>query len=97
MASRSAKKATSNKMKQTASNLYNAKGSPEAAEAEDETAGMKKGGKVQGKAAKGRADKKSRHKRASGGRTPYTSGNKTSTPSESGATDSGHEGQRPGS
>ena len=95
MASRSAKKATDKKMKKTPSNLYNAKGSPEAAEAEDETASMKKGGKVEGKMAKGRADKPSRHKRAAGGRTPYTSGHMTESPSESGKTESGHEGQRP--
>lgn len=36
------------------------------------------------------------HKRASGGRTPYTSGHSTSEPSEAGKTNTGHEGQRPG-
>lgn len=35
------------------------------------------------------------HKRASGGRTPYTSGHMTTEPAESKKTDSGHEGQRP--
>lgn len=111
--------------------LYNAKGSPEASEAEDETAGMKRGGKAkkrkdggkaEGHKGKHRADKLARggkahhshsahghaghhhskhvqmkemHKRASGGRTPYTSGHMTSEPSESGSTNSGHESQRP--
>lgn len=57
------------------------------------------GGMAEGGMAKHRMDKKSRgghHKRASGGRTPYSSGSNTSAPSESGKTESGHEGQRPG-
>ena len=45
MASRTAKKATDKKMKKTDKNVYNAQGSPEMASVEDETAGMKKGGK----------------------------------------------------
>lgn len=40
---------------------------------------------------------KEMHKRASGGRTPYTSGHMTSEPTESGMTNSGHESQRPSS
>lgn len=61
----------------------------------------KHGGHVEGHEAKHRADHKARggkahHKRASGGRTPYSSGSMTTTPSESGKTNSGHEGQRPG-
>lgn len=113
-------------------NVYNAAGSPEMESADDETPGMKKGGKakkhmkrkhggkVEGHEPKHRADKKARgghvkkhperakehermgehfmmerHKRASGGRTPYTSGHMTHEPEESGKTDSGHESQRP--
>lgn len=100
MASRSAK------MKKTSKNMYNAVGSPEEKSAMDETADFKKGGKVkkhakgghvEGEKEKARADKKPRgmHKRAAGGRTPYTSGHNTSEPSEGGATNSGHESQRP--
>lgn len=108
MASRSAKKATSKHMKKTPGqdHLYNAQGSPEASEAKDETPGFKKGGRakhksgghVEGGKGKMRADHKARghHKRAAGGRTPYSSGHSTSSPSESGATNSGHESQRPG-
>lgn len=63
----------------------------------------KDGGKAEGEMSKHRADKKPRghheghmmHKRAAGGRTPYTSGHNPPEPSESGKTDSGHEGQRP--
>lgn len=67
---------------------------------------LKKGGKVEGEMAKMRADKKPRghhaegghakmehHKRAAGGRTPYTSGH--STTSDVDNTNSGHEGARP--
>lgn len=82
--------------------MYNAQGSNEAKEAEDETAEFKRGGKAkkhgghaEGKMAHHRGDKKPRHKRASGGRTPYSSGSVTSSPSESGKTNSGHESQRP--
>lgn len=109
MASRSAKKATSKHIRKTAEHLYDAQGAPEAGEAMDDTPGMKKGGRahkkhgghVEGHKGKMRADHKARggkahHKRAAGGRTPYTSGHMTSSPSESGKTDSGHEGQRPG-
>lgn len=103
MASRTAKKS----LKKGKGNLYNAAGSPEAGEAMDDTPGFKKGGRakhkagghVEGKEAMHRADHKKRghhHKRASGGRTPYSSASSTSTPSESGKTDSGHESQRPG-
>lgn len=64
----------------------------------------KRGGHVEGGEAKHRADHKKRgghahgmhHKRASGGRTPYSSASSTSTPSESGKTNSGHESERPG-
>lgn len=35
------------------------------------------------------------HKRAEGGRTPYSSGHKTSMGAAAGETNSGHEGQRP--
>ena len=93
--------------------MYNAVGAPEAAEAMDETPGMKKGGRAKKKMKKGghveghkgkhRADHKARggkthehHKRASGGRTPYTSGHDTSEPSEAGKTSMGHESERPG-
>lgn len=110
MASRSAKMP---KMKKTKEHLYDAQGAPEAGEAMDETPGMHKGGKVkkhakrkdgghvEGKKEHHRADKKARggmhHKRASGGRTPYTTGHMTTEPAESKKTDSGHEGQRPSS
>lgn len=63
------------------------------------TPGFKKGGKVKdggiadGMAAAGRADKKPR--RASGGRTPYSSGKSTSRPEKSGSTNSGHQSERP--
>lgn len=99
MASRSAK------MKKTKINMYNAKGAPEEGEAMDTTPGFKKGGKtvkrkaggmVEGEKEKHRADKKPRHKRASGGRTPYSSGSQTSMPAEAGKTNRGHEGERPG-
>lgn len=91
-------------------NVYNAANSPEMESAEDETAAMKKGGKVkkhmkrkhggkiEGEKERARADKMPRgmhHKRASGGRTPYTSGHVTSEPAEGGKTNSGHEDQRP--
>lgn len=106
-----AKKGKMPSMKKTKEHLYNAQGAPEAGEAMDETAGFKKGGKtkkrmhrkeggkVEGEKEKHRSDKKERgvhHKRASGGRTPYSTGSKVESPSESGKTDSGHEGQRPG-
>ena len=82
-------------------NIYNAKGSPEVSEAEDEKPGFKKGGKakrkdggkVDGHMAAMRADKKPRHHRAAGGRTPYSSGHEVSD-KETGAT--GHESERPG-
>lgn len=97
----------SRSMKKTKGNLYNAKGAPEAAEAEDDTAGFKKGGTTKkkkladgglasGGAATMRADRAPRAKRAAGGRTPYSSGSSTSMPSEGGKTNSGHEGERPG-
>lgn len=111
MASRSARKASDTKMKKTKENLYNAKGSPEEKEAMATTPGFKKGGKakhakhkdgghVEGAKEKHRADKKERgkhHKRASGGRTPYSSGHNPPEPSESKKTTRGHEGERPGS
>lgn len=59
---------------------------------------LKHGGHAEGMRAKARGDKKPRgehHKRASGGRTPYSSGHVTTSPKESGETNSGHEGQRP--
>ena len=80
--------------------MYNAKGSKEESEAMDETPGFKKGGRsghkkgghVGGHAGMKRAD---RHKRAAGGRTPYSTGSKmegeaSSMPGE------GHESARPG-
>lgn len=94
-------------MKKTKQHLYNAQGAPEAGEAMDETAGFKKGGKtkkhakggkVEGEKEKHRADKKERgmhHKRASGGRTPYSSGSVMSKPEDDGKTNRGHEGERP--
>lgn len=99
MASRKLKKGGSAKM-----NVYNAKGAPEEHEAMDEEPGFRKGGrahkkhggKLEGGKSEMRADKKARghHKRAAGGRTPYSSGSKMmgeadSTPGE------GHEGTRP--
>lgn len=90
-------------------NVYNAEGSPEMESADDETPGFKKGGKVkkhmkrkegghvEGEKEKHRADKKSRggevHKRAAGGRTPYTSGHNTTSDVDKAA--SGHESERP--
>lgn len=107
MASRSAKMP---KMKKTKEHLYNAEGAPEAGEAMDETPGFKKGGKVkkhmkrkdgghvEGEKEKHRADKKPRgemhHKRAAGGRTPYTSGHAT-TDDSTGDKNNGHESERP--
>lgn len=108
MASRTAKK--SMKDKKSSMNEYNAQGAPEMGEAMDETPEFKKGGKAkkhmkrkaggkaEGEKAHHRADKKprgERHKRAAGGRTPYTSGHNPPEPSESGKTDNGHEGVRP--
>lgn len=96
------------KMKKTKEHLYNAMGAPEAGEAMDETPGFKKGGKakkraeggkVEGEKEKHRSDKKPRgehHKRASGGRTPYTSGHNTSDAMSIGDKNDGHESQRPG-
>lgn len=69
----------------------------------------KEGGKVEGEHEKHRADRKPRghhakhhgemhgehHKRASGGRTPYTSGHNPPEPKEAGRTNAGHESQRP--
>jgi hypothetical protein len=59
---------------------------------------MRRGGKVEGKEARERADRKprgeKRHKRAAGGRTPYSTGSKE----ESGMDDrkgAGHESERP--
>lgn len=64
---------------------------------------LKHGGMVEGKMEKMRADKKSRggkaeerHKRASGGRTPYTSGHNTSDAASMGDKNDGHESERPG-
>jgi hypothetical protein len=60
---------------------------------------LKKGGMVEGEMEKMRADKKSRggkaHKRAAGGRTPYTSGHVTTDASSLGDKDNGHESERP--
>ena len=83
-------------------NVYNAKGSPEEHEADDESPEFKKGGrakrkdggKAEGHMAKMRADKKPRHHRAMGGKTPYSSGHAVSDKESSGA--SGHESERPG-
>lgn len=71
----------------------------------------KDGGKAEGHESKRRADHKMRghhakgghahmekehhHKRASGGRTPYSSGSMTKEPSEAGKTNAGHESERP--
>lgn len=71
---------------------YNAQGSKEMSEAKDEKDEFKKGGKAEGKEAKVRGDRKPRHKRASGGRTPFTSGHETSEPK---GVSSGHESERP--
>lgn len=81
--------------------LYNAAGSPEAHEAEDEVDDFKKGGKArkrkdggkaEGKAAKERGDRKPRAKRAAGGHTPFTSGHNTTDPK---SVNDGHESERP--
>lgn len=56
---------------------------------------LKKGGHAEGEMAMMRADKKPRgmmHKRAAGGRTPYSSGHETSMPKD---THNGHESERP--
>jgi len=42
-----------------------------------------------------REEHREHHKRASGGRTPYSSGHNPGEPKEAGRTDTGHEGQRP--
>ena len=84
-----------------AEHLYDAQGAPEAGEAEDEKDDFKRGGKAkrksggmaEGKEAKMRGDKKPRrHKRASGGRSPFTSGHDTTEPK---GENSGHESERP--
>jgi hypothetical protein len=57
---------------------------------------LKSGGAAEGKMAAMRADKKPRgehHKRAAGGRTPYSSGHETSMPK---GDNNGHESERPG-
>lgn len=97
MASRSAKK----KMQ-----IYNAQGSKAVDAAEDETGEFKKGGRakhakrkdggmVDGAMAKKGGHKPRVHKRAAGGKTPYSSGHSTSMPDTGGKTETGHEGQRP--
>lgn len=56
---------------------------------------LKAGGMAEGHEAKHRGDKKPRgehHKRAAGGRTPFSSGHETSMPKEA---HSGHESERP--
>lgn len=83
-----------------AEHLYNAQGSPEAREEEDEKdefkkggKALKKGGKAEGKEAKERGDRKPRHhKRAAGGHTPFSSGHNVSEPK---GVASGHESERP--
>lgn len=106
MASRSAKAGMKSGKKQ----IYNAVGSKAVEAAEDETGEFKKGGvakkkrdheklksggMAEGGMAAMRADKKPRHKRAAGGKTPYSSGKNTSMDSISGSTNTGHESQRP--
>lgn len=106
MASRSAKSG----MKKGKMQVYNASGSKAVDAAEDEDAAFKKGGvakkkkdheklkhggHAEGMEAKERADRKPRHKRAAGGRTPYSSGHNTTMPSEGEKTNTGHESQRP--
>jgi hypothetical protein len=92
-------------MKKGKEQEYNAQGSKEMSDAHDETDDFKRGGHakkkkmrhgghVEGHKAKERADRKP-HKRAMGGRTPFSSGHETSMPKEGGKTDTGHEGQRP--
>lgn len=98
------------KMKKVKGQEYNAKDTKAMEAATDEEPGFKKGGvpkkkrdheklkrggHAEGEMAKMRADKKPRHKRAAGGRTPYTSGHNTSMDPISGKTDRGHEGERP--
>lgn len=75
---------------------YNAKGSPEMAEAKDTSAnefkrGGKPGGHVGGKKGMKRLDKRAR----GGGVSPYSSGRSSSAPKSGGKGD-GHEGEMPG-
>ena len=106
MASRTAKAG----MKKGKMQVYNAQGSKAVGAAEDETGEFKKGGvakkkrdheklkhggHAEGHMAMVRADKKSRHKRAMGGKTPYSSGKETSMGESKGSTNLGHEGERP--
>jgi hypothetical protein len=82
-------------------NLYNAQGSPEMAEATDETPGFTKGGRAKrkdgGLAMGGLARPRMDHaKRASGGsaRTPYSSGSSLSPPADD-RPGRGYEGGKP--
>ena len=100
MASRSAKKATDKKMKETKGqeHEYNAQGAPEMHEAMDEEAGMHKGGKAkkrmkrraggkaEGHEPKHRADKKGRghHHMAKGGHEHHKRASGGRTPYTSG-------------
>lgn len=100
MASRTMKKGGHAKGGKTHMQVYNAQGSHEVGEAMDEKpdfkkgGNAKKGGKVHGMKAEMRADKKPRHKRAAGGRTPYSSGHSMGKEASSTAGE-GHEGNRP--
>lgn len=83
--------------------LYNAKGSPEAEEAENEKEkGFKRGGKAEGKESKERLDKRARggklrshkaHKLANGG-SPYSSAHNLGELEDNRG--AGHEGEKPG-
>lgn len=75
-------------------NEYNAKGSPEVAEAENKKEGFKKGGHAEGKKAHHRLDKAKRGghiKKAAAGGSPFTAAAKRSPYMNSGAGE-GHEG-----
>ena len=88
------------KAKKGPETLYDGQGSPEAKEEEDEKDEFKKGGhlkrkhggKAEGKEAKERGDRKPRHKRAAGGRTPFSTGHETHEPKDG---HDGHESSRP--
>lgn len=83
-------------------NVYNAKGSPEEREADDEKPSFKRGGheKREKRAHGGKVDGHKKHhlgkrpRRADGGKSPYTSGHKLSAPA-SGKSGDGHESVQP--
>lgn len=90
------------KMEKKKANLYNAKGSPEAKEAEDEKAEFKKGGKKRaaGGSVYGTKSAVRLDKRARGGAmsSPYSSAKGGEMPAnQTSGKGSGHEDEQPGS